>query len=255
MGRVLGTPLVQPPLLAGDLARRAFDAAAGFMRAPDSAALDRTMQPVAASLGFNNVIFTETINGVTRVTAGAPPALWWPHMIASGYAAQDVVFRRALATPTPFFYTDVTGLADLTATQRRIVGERREFGITDGFVNPTRWRNGTVTAVVMAGADIDPEDPDVRAAAHVLSDFYGMAARRLSAPAPAPERPAVTLTVRQLDCLSWVREGKSATDIGTILGISVHTVHEHVAAACARLGVRTRVQAVAAAVALRLIDP
>ena len=69
-------------------------------------------------------------------------------------------------------------------------------------------------------------------------------------PAPANDdvrerRP--NLTRRQRECLAWVEQGKSSADIGTILGLSPETVNEHVAEACRRLGVRTRIQAVVAA--------
>ena len=63
------------------------------------------------------------------------------------------------------------------------------------------------------------------------------------------------LTTRQLECLYWVMAGKSSTDIAAILGISRHTVDEHIAAACRRLGVRTRTQAVAEALRLGLLSP
>jgi DNA-binding CsgD family transcriptional regulator len=63
------------------------------------------------------------------------------------------------------------------------------------------------------------------------------------------------LTARQLECLVWVREGKSSTDIGAILGLSPHTVDEHIAGACERLGVRTRTQAVAEAMTRGLLGP
>lgn len=52
------------------------------------------------------------------------------------------------------------------------------------------------------------------------------------------------LTRRQRECLSWVGEGKSSDDIGTILGISRYTVDEHILVACQKLNVRTRMQAV-----------
>jgi DNA-binding CsgD family transcriptional regulator len=58
------------------------------------------------------------------------------------------------------------------------------------------------------------------------------------------------LSKRQVECLFWAREGKSSTDIGAILGISPRTVDDHLAAACSKLGVRTRTQAVAEAIAL-----
>ena len=62
-----------------------------------------------------------------------------------------------------------------------------------------------------------------------------------------------TLTARQLECLRWVQEGKTAWEIGQILGISARTVEGYLAKAYATLGVRTRVQAVLRARQLGLI--
>ena len=71
-----------------------------------------------------------------------------------------------------------------------------------------------------------------------------------------PLRPAEPppLTRRQKECLTWVEQGKSSSDIGVILSLSPETVNEHVAEACRRLGVRTRIQAVVAARARGLFE-
>jgi DNA-binding CsgD family transcriptional regulator len=66
--------------------------------------------------------------------------------------------------------------------------------------------------------------------------------------------PARQITNRQLECLSWVKEGKSATDIGIILGLSGRTVEKHLTKICGHLGVRTRLQAVIRAREMGLID-
>ncbi|WP_414694258.1 helix-turn-helix domain-containing protein [Phenylobacterium sp.] len=66
----------------------------------------------------------------------------------------------------------------------------------------------------------------------------------------------IALSPRQIECLSWVLEGKSSRDIGVILGISHRVVERHVFRACQRLGVKTRLQAVIRARSLGLIgDP
>lgn len=72
-------------------------------------------------------------------------------------------------------------------------------------------------------------------------------------PGDERERIATAMTRRQLQCLAWAQEGKSATDIGQILGISGRTVEGHLAKACELLGVRTRVQAVVRARKLGLL--
>ena len=50
---------------------------------------------------------------------------------------------------------------------------------------------------------------------------------------------------RELECLSWAARGKSAWEIGRILGIARRTLSFHLDNAKAKLGVRTICQAVA----------
>lgn len=70
-----------------------------------------------------------------------------------------------------------------------------------------------------------------------------------------PSRLLREITDRQLECLIWVGEGKSASDIGGILGISRRTVEGHLLKICMHLGVKTRVQALLKARDLGLIQP
>lgn len=53
----------------------------------------------------------------------------------------------------------------------------------------------------------------------------------------------IDVTDRQLECLAWAGEGKTAIEIGIILGISARTVEGHLAKVCEALGVRKRIQA------------
>jgi DNA-binding NarL/FixJ family response regulator len=65
---------------------------------------------------------------------------------------------------------------------------------------------------------------------------------------------ASMLTQREQEILGYISEGLTMHQIGTQLGISPRTVETHVAKLCRKLGVRTRVQAVARAATLGLID-
>ena len=54
----------------------------------------------------------------------------------------------------------------------------------------------------------------------------------------------IALSPRELECLAWAARGKSAWDIGQILGITRRTAAFHLDNAKAKLGVRTICQAV-----------
>lgn len=78
------------------------------------------------------------------------------------------------------------------------------------------------------------------------------AAQRLLLPlALQPERPA--LTPRELEALRWTMEGKTAWEVGAILGISERTAVLHVNNAMHKLGAVNKHQAVLKALRLGLI--
>ena len=71
-----------------------------------------------------------------------------------------------------------------------------------------------------------------------------------------PDRlPVSPLSAREAECLLWVSRGKSSGDIGQIVGLSPRTVDSYIEKACAKLHVRTRIEAVALAVRRGLVDP
>lgn len=79
------------------------------------------------------------------------------------------------------------------------------------------------------------------------------AALRVLAPSePDPERP--TLTPRELEVLRWTMDGKTAWEVGVILGISERTAVLHVNNAMHKLGCANKHQAVLKALRLGLIQ-
>ena len=62
-----------------------------------------------------------------------------------------------------------------------------------------------------------------------------------------------TMSDREIEILSWVQQGKSNQEIGSILNISPLTVKNHVQKVLRKLDVRNRAQAVSKATAMRII--
>jgi DNA-binding CsgD family transcriptional regulator len=66
--------------------------------------------------------------------------------------------------------------------------------------------------------------------------------------------PAVTvLSARQIECLLRISRGETSAEIAIALGLSRHTVDHYIGGACAKLGAKTRAQAVAIAIAQQQI--
>ncbi|MEY4907277.1 MAG: hypothetical protein RL260_995 [Pseudomonadota bacterium] len=63
--------------------------------------------------------------------------------------------------------------------------------------------------------------------------------------------PAVRpLIQREIDILRWTGDGKTAEEVASLLGLSVHTVHFHIKRAVAKLGVTNKTAAVVRAMAM-----
>ena len=90
-------------------------------------------------------------------------------------------------------------------------------------------------------------------AAKVLASVANLSLRRLFSPEMrGDELPK--LSVGELAALRWVANGKTAWEIGCIMGIAESTVVYHLNNAMRKLGVVNRPQAIAAAFRLGLLD-
>jgi len=78
-------------------------------------------------------------------------------------------------------------------------------------------------------------------------------AMRVLVPKPPKEPDFPSLTRRELECLRWTMEGKTAWELGRILGIAEQTVVRHIYSATHKLGCVNKHQAVLKALRLELI--
>ena len=110
------------------------------------------------------------------------------------------------------------------------------------------------------GVDRDqalPQDPDelqrLVADLQLFAVHAQDAALRLLVPPPQqPERPG--LTPRELEVLRWTMDGKTAWEVGAVLGITERTVGFHINNAMLKLQAVNKQQAVLKALRLGLID-
>jgi DNA-binding CsgD family transcriptional regulator len=237
-----------------ELARRAFDGVLDMKASAAMSELDQTSSALFTSLGLPHFalarFFSTNRAPATKVLAGRFHPEWSRRYVARGYAGSSTIASEMLVTSSSYTWSSVIQRRGINPDQARIWNEASDFGLTDGLFTPVRWSDGGYAAVVLSGHKPVLEDPFLAVSAEVLSGYYSSEVRRLTS---ASATKAV-LTNRQRECLAWVRAGKSSADIAGILGISMLTVDEHVAEACRKLGVRSRVQAAVEAALAGIID-
>jgi DNA-binding NarL/FixJ family response regulator len=123
------------------------------------------------------------------------------------------------------------------AIRTGIGGVLDKFGVSTGL-------SDALSGLVADGAAYTPEQR------HMAMDQFGALVRR------ARERSRVTraLTRRERDVIRLIAAGLTTRQMATRLGVSEATVETHITRAYRKLGVRTRVQAVARALQSGIVD-
>lgn len=162
---------------------------------------------------------------------------------------QHPIVDRVLHSPNPFLVSEV---------RRRPEYQGQRW--TELFAETIRRGEGLVVPVYKnnepkGGFNFGGENPDTSAVARSMLQVVAHAAfEQAQEIGNGKTHSAVaSLSVREAQCLRWVAVGHADAEIGQILGISPRTVRFHVDSAKLKLGVTTRIQAVAKALREKII--
>jgi LuxR family transcriptional activator of conjugal transfer of Ti plasmids len=183
------------------------------------------------------------------------PSEWTTHYLRSHYERFDPVIIQALTGPEPFNWGLGIHLKNMSIAQCQLFDEASSFGIRRGFTVPIHDGRGPLAAFTFAADGRHSAfERCVKDHARVLQlmalYFHAHARRKL-----VSERNVggILLSAREFECLEWAAQGKSAWEIGCILGITRRTAAFHLDNAKAKLEVRSICQAVARLAASRSI--
>lgn len=175
------------------------------------------------------------------------PRGWMEAYAANGFITDDPIVRATLETQEAFAWDEV--IARYGERSNRVIAAAAGYGFHTGFAVPIHGPGEACGLVALAGGrmQLKAEDRTVLASrSRVVYD----AARALF---NRPDRPGPALSGREREALSLVAQGMDDGQIGAALGITKTSAHVYVERAKRRLGANTRAQAVALAVAERLL--
>jgi LuxR family quorum sensing-dependent transcriptional regulator len=205
-------------------------------------------QRALGRFGFEHFSFS----GVPRSSACMPdvvlahriPPELFKLYVERHYADVDPVLRMLRQTTEPFKWLDVPYDRERERRGAEVMALVADFGLSQGFFVPTQSPAGIFGNVWMAGPA--PElTVQNRPALHFMALYAIDRISRLMGPGPDPRPP---VTAREREVLAWSAAGKSAWEIGEILGIAKRTVDEHAQTAVRKLGASNKIQAVVFAI-------
>lgn len=224
----------------------------------DVATFERLLIRTAGDLGFafiNAVLVSAPpIKGASKVVVvGNTPAALVEAGQNSALLARDPVTARLKKTSLPFaynqkFYTDA-GSGDLWE-------EQASFGFKEGICVALHLPDH---CHFLIGVDGDnPLPPPDENLSRLMADLQLFAVHAQSAAVrllrPSVEAPQPQFSARELEILKWTMEGKSASVVAEILGLSRHTITYHLGSVLRKFGVATKHQAVLRAIEMGLVE-
>ena len=224
--------------------------ALAFLRqAPEAKSIDELETMFAEAIaGFGFISFgcvhyaTPGMPILPRPLFGRDPVGWSARYLSEGLAPLDPTLSLVFSSGAPFTWSEAASMR-LQPAQARVFEEAARTGLTAGFVVPVAGCLGEVSAVLLAGdrdPDVDPRERATLSALATVLATYGRPFVEIG-----DDKPTGTpLTSRETECLTWVAQGKTDWEIGTIVGISPRTVGVHIENARAKVEAATRTQAV-----------
>ena len=172
-----------------------------------------------------------------RVLVGEQWREWGRHYVRNGYWEDDPAVKQLLAQARPFAWSEALAQYRSRGAEAVMGACFEHTHCREGFVVPVRDTDGAVLTAAFSGPAVDLS-PEVRGALYLAGTYFVLRGREIvEAFVPPPPCP---LSARQIECLRWVRAGKTDFEIGLLLGISARTVHNHLEKAKAILNTSKR---------------
>jgi DNA-binding CsgD family transcriptional regulator len=169
------------------------------------------------------------------------PEDWRALYAGNNFCQRDPAVRQCRRSVLPFDWASAPYDPETEPHMKEVMDRAHDFNIDKGISVPIPSTSGIIGAVWVAGPEF--EDREVHKpvlhmlALHVFHRLERLIGRRLE--------KSVCLTDREREVLAWASEGKTAWEIGCILGLSQRTVEWHFRQACKKLGAKNRFQAIA----------
>lgn len=194
------------------------------------------LQPFGAKAIFARA---RTPGGAEHVYSRISPPGWEALYADERFADCNYLSREYGRRNEAFAWSDIRLI---TPAEVRLRETLADHGTRDGIAVPCHGPGGYSGVVSLAFDRLEALSPGERAAiAFAAAAAHGQM-HRLSPPARAE---TVALSPRERDCLGFVANGLSDSEIAERLGVGVTTIVSHVQNARRKLGARTRAQAVA----------
>jgi len=189
--------------------------------------------------------------GKTAFLHKSAPEGWWDEHTELSRSHPGYGFMFSQMSLAPFTMSELMRMLEPLAVERWPFELALKYGMRDRFNCPVggRWVVTYWSKTVLAPRLTEK----VRAILFMGATFAAIRLQRLATPSAGRIGEGVALTPRELAVLRLLSIGHQLKETAQLLGLGEETVRSHLKKAQAKLGVRSRTQAVAQAIRRHLI--
>lgn len=217
--------------------------------------LNHALMAFSQAMGFNQYRFALMVpQSLTRPKAiifSRCNEAWVNRYGKENMLSRDPVIYLAMQRLLPIYWQDLHLEPILPDGALALMAEAKACGLHDGVSFPFRGAGGESGILSFIteddGLDIKMASPILR---WVTDYIFNAGIRVVSSTERTP-----ALSAREVECLFWASEGKTAEEMGEILSLSARTVNYHIREAVQKTNSVNRYQAIAKAAMGGLLRP
>ena len=224
----------------------------------DLSKLKAIMIKIQKKLEYDFILYSIHISSSFKESSinyiGNFPSKWIQRYEEQDYSSIDPTVKHCISSNTPICWYDFYSHKDTLVTN--FFNEASQFGLLGGVSIGFRINSGEVGILSLSKKEIlREEDSSYCLAVMYMSSLQPYIHNALKIILSKENEKDLYLTKRELECLSWIAEGKTSCEISSILKISENTVIFHIKNIIEKLEVSNRTQAISKAILLGLIYP
>ncbi|ESQ83758.1 helix-turn-helix transcriptional regulator [Asticcacaulis benevestitus] len=179
---------------------------------------------------------------------------WQDYYVRKNCIQFDPVAQIAYGNVSPFFWSDLPRLLNLTSRQTGFLGLAGEAGLNNGVGLPFPGARALRGGIALATTSPKAEHlRDLNLLWSISSVFYLRLKALLTPPAPCTGQ-AIELTQPETDILILSAKGETDRSMASQLGKTENTINTHLRRIYRKLEAHTRIQAFSNALRQHLID-
>lgn len=231
---------------------------------PDTKTLTHETNRLIESIGFKYFgIFSrpKPIEDTSELIISANwPREWVERYVAKKYIVWDPLVRYLLRTYCSFSWTTAIDAYRASSQFRRMksmLADMRSHGLEAGYVFPVFSRTGLVGATSIGGTEeveLSPSEIALLETAFRNAFFKYLEFTEVSHGISLAPGADISITLREMQALNNLAEGRTSPEIASILDVSANTVDWYVNSLQTKLKARNRNHAVAIAFRQGLIS-